>query len=135
MQECSIHLLICLLYPWVQCINTCKNVMYTHIYNFYIHGSNVFAGRFFTLVDTTSISISAMYLHARMFCTLTHTTSIPVGTMYLHARTFCTLAHMTSIPVAAMNLHARTFCTLSDILYPLRYKSLAPKFDQSLAPC
>ena len=74
---------------------------------------------FFTLSDTSSIPMGAVYLHARMFWTLAHMT-IPVGAMYLDARMFCTLAHTTSIPVGAM-LHARTFCTLSDtILYPLQ---------------
>ena len=42
----------------------------------------------FTLADTTSIHVGAMYLYARVFCTLAHTTSIPVGAMYSHAKTF-----------------------------------------------
>ena len=47
--ECSVHLLIHL-FPWVQCICTCKNIIYTRC--------------------TTYIPMSAMYLHARTFCTL-----------------------------------------------------------------
>ena len=92
-----------------------------YMYNFYTLPCMYLHTRtFFTLADTTSIPMGAMYLHARMFCTLVHT-SIPVCAMYLHARTFCTLAHTTSIPVCAMYLYAGTFCTLSDtILYPLR---------------
>ena len=52
-QECFLHSLIQLLYPWVQYI--------------YIH-----VRTFFTFTDTTSIPMDVMYLHARMFSTLAH---------------------------------------------------------------
>ena len=57
--------------------------LYNRSYIFYSHGCNVFihARTFFTLTDTTSIPMGAMYLHARMFCTLPHTSSIPMGAM------------------------------------------------------
>ena len=75
--------------------------------------------KFFTLADTTSIHMGAMYVHARMFCTRTHTFFIPIH-VFIHARTFFTFADTTYILMGAMYLHARTFCTLSDkILYPL----------------
>ena len=43
--------------------------------NFYIQEC------FFTLTDTTSITMFAMYLHARMLCTLAHASSIHLGAM------------------------------------------------------
>ena len=70
MQECSVHLLISLLFPWVQCqslkpvLSQCSQTgfvtvddfiaLYTHSYVFYSHGYNVFihARRVFTLIDT-----------------------------------------------------------------------------------
>ena len=56
---------------WVN-VFTCKNVVCTCSYVLYSHGCNKFlhAKMFFTLTDTTSILMFAMYLHARMFCTL-----------------------------------------------------------------
>ena len=69
MQECSVHLLICLLFPWVQCqsfkpfLSQCSQTgfvtgddfiaLYTCSYGFYSHGCNKFlhARTFFTLVD------------------------------------------------------------------------------------
>ena len=45
---------------------------------------------FFTLADTTSIPMFAMYLHARMFCTLARTSSITMamGAMSEHETCF-----------------------------------------------
>ena len=88
MQECSVHSLISLIFPWVQCqslkpvLSQCSQTgfvtvddfmaLYIRSYVFYSHGCNKFlhARTFFTLADTTFILMFAMYLHARMFCTL-----------------------------------------------------------------
>ena len=71
MQEYSVHFLIRLLFPWVQCIYTCKNIFYTSWYHFYSHGCDVFTCKnVLRLGRTSSIPMGAMYLHARMFCTL-----------------------------------------------------------------
>ena len=60
------------LYLWVRCIYM-QNLLCTCSYVFYSHGCNKFLYErtFFTLADTTSILMFAMYWHARMFCTLT----------------------------------------------------------------
>ena len=43
MQECSVHSLVCLLFPWAQEISTCKNVFfYTRWCHFYSLVCNVF---------------------------------------------------------------------------------------------
>ena len=42
----------------------------------------------FTTINTISIPMDAMYLHARTLYTIADTTFIPMGVMYLHARTF-----------------------------------------------
>ena len=67
----SVNLPIQSLYPWVRCIYMQECSVHLLIV-FYSHGCNKFlhARMFFTLTDTTSILIFAMYLHARMFCTL-----------------------------------------------------------------
>ena len=67
MQECSVHSLIQHLYLWVQCIY----MQYTRSYDLYTCGCNVFTCS--TLAHTTAIPVGAMYLPARMFCTLCDT--------------------------------------------------------------
>ena len=73
------------LYPWARCIYviTCKNVLCTCSYIFYSHGCNKFlhARTLFTLADTTSILMFAMYLHARISVHLLHMSSSPMGEM------------------------------------------------------
>ena len=59
----------------------------------------------FTTINTISLPMDAMYLHARTFSTISDTTFIPMGVMYLHARMFCTLGHMSSIPMGAINFY------------------------------
>ena len=99
-----------LLFPWVQCqnlkpvLNQCSKTgfvtadyfitLYTRSYVFYSHRCNKFldARMFFTLADTTFISIAVMYLHARMLCTLAHVFYSHGCNKFLHARIFSTLA-------------------------------------------
>ena len=77
---------------------------------------------FFTLADTTSIPMGAMYLHATMFCTLAHMSSIPMGAMYLymHERILHLLIPLL-FPWVKCIYKFNNFFTLADtILYPLR---------------
>ena len=73
--ECSVHLLIRLQFPWVQCIYTCKNIFYTGWYHFCSHGCDVFTCK--NVLYTASYIFYShgcnVFIHARMFFTLADT--------------------------------------------------------------
>ena len=50
---------------------------YSYICNLW--GKFLPAGMICSTIDTISIPVGEMYLHARMFCALAHTSSIPMG--------------------------------------------------------
>ena len=74
--------------PWVQCIYTCKNVFYTHWYHFYSPGCDVFTCKDVLYTHSDSYVFyshgCSVFIHARTFFTLTDTTSIPMGAVYLY---------------------------------------------------
>ena len=82
MQECSVHSLIRLLFPWVQCIYTCKNIFYTGWYHFYSHGCEVFTCK--------------NVLYTRSYVFYSHGCNV-----FIHARMFFTLADMILYPLRA----------------------------------
>ena len=56
---------------------TMQGHKYSHICNLW--GKFLPGGMICSTIDTISIPIGAIYLHARMFCALTRTSSIPIG--------------------------------------------------------
>ena len=103
---------------------TCKNVLCNCSYVFYSHECSKFlhATTFFTLADTTSILMFAMYIHGRMFCTLalyifySHGCNVRAWNLFwasvakpvlwqLMILLPCALPHTSSIPMGAINFY------------------------------
>ena len=118
----------------------CKNVLCTCSYVFYSHGCSKFYMQecFFTLADTTSILMFAIYLHAKMFCVLALYLFYSHGCNVIAWNLFwasvakpvlwqlillpCILPHMSSIPMSAINFYMQE-CFLHSLI-PLLFKCL-----------
>ena len=69
MQESFVHLLICILFPWVQQISTCMDIIYTCWYDFYTHWCDVFTCKnvLYTLSYMFYSHGCNKFLHGRTF--------------------------------------------------------------------
>ena len=107
------------------------------IFSASLHRCNKFlhARTFFTLADTTSIVMFAMYLHARMFCTLApyifyshwctvrawnlFWASVAKQVLWVDITALYTPSYVFYSHGCNKFLHARTFFTLDDTITPI----------------
>ena len=134
---------------------TCKNVLCTRSYVFYFHGCNKYlhARSFFTLTDTNSILMFAMYLYATMFCTLTpyvfysHECNVRAWNLFwagvaklvlwqLMILLPCMLPRMSSICMGGINFYLQE--SFLHLLIPLLFPWMQhqrPDYQKYLQPC
>ena len=151
MQECSVHLLHNLLFPWVQCqslkpvLSQCSQTsfvtvddfiaLYTNLYVFYSHGCSKYlhARTFFSLADTTSIPMLVHLLFPWVQCqNLKPVLSQHYQTGFVAVDDFTALftpSYVFYSHGCNKFLHAGTFFTLTDTIMPIF------TINRSLVPC